>query len=432
MTSVELVESVISQHCEEAAFLWTLRNASVHEPHYSLRDLKELDDRVAGHIDGLRIAGESAWEVVSAALENGESGEVFAAAVLALISEDGRRLDRVLEVAQKETDSFGGLAAALGWIPSQCLDNWIEAFSRSRAVGYRRLLVIGLAINRARPGDLLKRAVMDSDATVRARALRAAGELRIYDLVAELRRSLNGEDAECRFWAAWSLVLLGDDSALGPLKAFVNFDSKHDFTQRALQLALRSMPLDSSHNWLQGLAQEESHLREVLIGCGVTGDPLYVPWLIRHMSQPPLARVAGESFSMITGVDLAYDDLDGDWPPGFEAGPTEDPADEKVEMDQDEDLPWPDPDKLSDWWSRNSGRFQKGARYLCGRPIDIDSCQCVLRAGFQRQRTAAAYELALLQPNKPLFETRAPGFRQQEWLGVSQSRVPQTSNQEIS
>ena len=40
-----------------------------------------------------------------------------------------------------------------------------------------------------------------------------------------------------------------------------------------------------------------------------------------------------------------------------------------------------------------------------------DWLQDVLRNGRQRQRAAAALELALQQPGQPLFEVRAPGFR---------------------
>ena len=67
----------------------------------------------------------------------------------------------------------------------------------------------------------------------------------------------------------------------------------------------------------------------------MTGDPAIMPWLIQMMEVPELARVAGESFTMITGVDIAYEDLEGEWPEGFEAGPTENPEDENVEMDSD-------------------------------------------------------------------------------------------------
>lgn len=46
--------------------------------------------------------------------------------------------------------------------------------------------------------------------------------------------------------------------------------------------------------------------------------------------------------------------------------------------------------------------------------------QHVLRHGYQRQRAAAAIELAMMKPGQPLFEVRAPGFCQQKafWVEV--------------
>jgi len=48
--------------------------------------------------------------------------------------------------------------------------------------------------------------------------------------------------------------------------------------------------------------------------------------------------------------------------------------------------------------------------------MTIGSLNHVLRTGYQRQRIAAALELAIHQPGIPLFETRAPGFVQQKLL----------------
>jgi len=125
---------------------------------------------------------------------------------------------------------------------------------------------------------------------------------------------------------------------------------------------------------------------------------------------------------MITGVDIAYEKFEGEWPDGFESGPTEDSEDENVEMEPDEDLPWPNTELIEKWWWSHRGEFQNGIRYLCGKPMTMDSLQNVLRTGYQRQRAAAAIELAIRQPGQPLFEVRAPGFRQQELLGLSRTR----------
>jgi len=143
-----------------------------------------------------------------------------------------------------------------------------------------------------------------------------------------------------------------------------------------------------------------------------------IPWLIEKMQEPELARVAGEALSMITGVDLAYDDLETDWPEGFEAGPTENPEDEDVAMDADEDLPWPAHDLLTGWWAEHQHEYAVGTRYLCGRPISRETCLDILKTGTQRQRRGAALELALLSPNEPVFNTSAPAKRQMRLLGL--------------
>jgi uncharacterized protein (TIGR02270 family) len=190
------------------------------------------------------------------------------------------------------------------------------------------------------------------------------------------------------------------------------------FAQPAIQLLLRTLTPAQSKDLLKALSQDSERRRDLIIACGVSGDPAYADWLIAQMSEDPaLARVAGESFSFITGADLAYEDLDGDWPEGFEAGPTENPEDEDIAMDPDEDLPWPDPERVQAWWAANQARFQSGRRYLVGSPVGDAHCRRVLISGMQRQRKAAALELALMSPGTVLFETRAPGFRQRGALG---------------
>jgi uncharacterized protein (TIGR02270 family) len=154
------------------------------------------------------------------------------------------------------------------------------------------------------------------------------------------------------------------------------------------------------------------------VGAGVIGDPVALPWLIEQMRNAALARVAAESFSMITGLDLDAAQLEGEQPEGFEAGPNDDPEDEDIEMDPDESLPWPNPEGIHGWWRDNQTNLQPGMRYLMGQPMVSAWLQVVLRRGYQRQRAAAALELTRRLPGQPLFETRAPGFRQKQLLGV--------------
>ena len=57
-------QDVVAQHAEEAAFLWIMRNEAVRAPHYTLKDLAKLDERVEAHLDGLRVADNSGCDDV--------------------------------------------------------------------------------------------------------------------------------------------------------------------------------------------------------------------------------------------------------------------------------------------------------------------------------------------------------------------------------
>ena len=417
-TERQVIAVVLQQHAEEASFLWMLRDKAVSDPHYSLDDLANLDNRVEAHLAGLRLAGQAAWEFLAPALSRLEADDTFAAAILALESAEGVLLSDVLEAVSESRDAERGFVAALGWVSEEHFEKWMPGLLESANPAYVRSAVASLAIRRAEMEIEIKSSLRSDDTATRARALRAIGETSERSMATILAEHFQSDDESCRFWAAWSSALLGDRNVGETLKSFVDFDT--EFAYRSLQIAPRILDPANCQHWLRGLAQEESSRRYALIGCGVSGDPVYIPTLINQMTVPEYSRVAGEAFSMITGVDLAYDDLDKDAPENFDAGPNDDPDDEDVDVDPDEDLPWPDAELIDRWWHEHSTQYQQGVRYLCGEPITDQNCRRVLREGFQRQRISAAYELALMNPDEPLFEWRAPGFRQQELLGLRQ------------
>jgi uncharacterized protein (TIGR02270 family) len=424
--------AVVEQHAHQAAMLWLCRGRAIGEPHYSLAGLAKLDGQLDAHLDGLRIAGEAGWEVAEHELRWQEPGEVFAAALLAFESGDPQRVQRVLSVAAASCELSCALVSALGWLPWDNASDFVARFLASDDPLLRRVGVAASALHRSDPGPTLVEAIEDRDESLRARALRAAGELGRVDLLSTLREHLAEETVGCRFAAAWSVALMaGEVDAVGALRRLV--EDGGEKTLAALQLALRRTEIQEAAIWLPKLAahgigsspsapppprETGDAARSAVIGAGVLGDAEFVPSLIETMQAPALARVAGEAVAMITGIDIAFQGLDGKWPEGFSAGPTEDPEDENVAMDPDENLPWPDAKKIAVWWAARGRRFQRGTRYLVGKPMTVDWLEEVLRSGYQRQRTAAALELAIRRPGKPLFEVRAPGFRQQKWLGL--------------
>jgi uncharacterized protein (TIGR02270 family) len=145
-----IIPHVVSQHAEEAAFLWLLRDQAVSAPHYKLRHLARLDDRVEAHLDGLRIAGEAGWEIVRA-----ESGEVFAAAVPALESGKESRFHAVVEIARDAPSSVRGLISALGWVPGDSVATRLGELLRSSDPRLRSAGIAGSVARAQDPGIAL-------------------------------------------------------------------------------------------------------------------------------------------------------------------------------------------------------------------------------------------------------------------------------------
>jgi uncharacterized protein (TIGR02270 family) len=255
----------------------------------------------------------------------------------------------------------------LGWLSYPQAEKFIQSFLNSESAELRRIGLGACAIHRQDPGSILYDGLSSSDSFVKARTLKVIGELGKTEFVAAVIDHLNDDDENCRFYAAWSSSLLGNMSGLPVLQTIAENESPR--AEKACLIALRRMSIPDEHEWCTATAKKTNLQRIALIGAGAIGDPVLIPWLIEYMSIPDMARVAGESFTMITGLDLVYEDLEGEWPEGFEAGPTEEPEDEDVEMDPDEDLPWPEPKLIHEWWSKNKNNFRNGTRYLCGKPI---------------------------------------------------------------
>lgn len=416
-----VIPHVIDQFAEEAALLWLRRNLVAVAPHTRLSDLTTVDQRLDAHLDGLRVAEAdrpgAAWLACVEQLAWNEPAELFPAGILAWESGCAERVFVVLSAAGDSPEKVRSLASSLAWVAEDVAHSPIDRLLGDENTAHRQIGLSAAALLRADPGESLIASIRRSDRAPHARALRAIGELARRDLLPDAQSALTASKAHVRFAAAWSVarlcesdsaneILLSAAKALGP-------DS-----ERALQLVLRRLPPSQSAMWLHQLALSPAHLRCAVVGAGIVGSPASIPWLLEMMKLPPVARVAGEAFTMMTGLDLVAERCDARRPASFQAGPTEDPRDDNVALDPDEHLPWPDVCRLADWWCKRHHDYEPGARYLGGRPLTEDWLEHVLRYGYQRQRAAAALELALLRPDQPLFNVRAPGYRQQEWLGL--------------
>lgn len=392
---------IVSRHAAEAAFLWTQRRRACSAPHYALRELMTLDERLQANLEGLQAApSDFAWDQCKGNFEHLGAGEVFTAAILAFGSEHRERMRDVLWAACTSPQTRAGLISALGWLPFAQTERWLRLLLQSTSPEHRLVGLAGYAGHRQDPGSALDRALADEHAPLRARAMRAAGELRRVDVADALAAHLGEESDACGFWSAWALTLSGRLDGLDALAMIAA--GAGPWRWRAAEAAVRFMSPARGREWISALVQNTDAERLAVKAVGMIGDPVAVPWLIRKMNSPALSRVAGEAFSMITGIDLALLDLTHE---SAEANNAE-PADDDIA------LPCPSPDRVDAWWQQNHLRFAPGARFLCGSPVSRSTALDVLLRGRQRQRRAAALELARIDATVPLFETSAFGALQ--------------------
>jgi uncharacterized protein (TIGR02270 family) len=410
-----ILPHIASEHAREAMMLHDARDRLTSVGDAGLEGLTRLDRRIDAHLDGLVVARLSVREVYALLAHDFTRGEAFVLTALALRTHDIASLENLLPLARHSLALREGVLAGFGWTPRDSLRGVMVPLKRSSDPYRRMVAVAACAMHRVDPG--IASYVQDEDTGVRARAFRAAGELGERELLSLCARSATHEDPACQFWAAWSAVLLGDrEGALHRLQVLSFPDGPH--SARALQLALQATTVQQGHTLLQSRAGDPNTLRHIIKGAGFIGDPKYVPWLIDHMMTEKLARVAGEAFTTITGLDLGRPPFERTRPERFESGPSEDPRDGNVVLDEDDSLVWPDQASVQAWWGQNETRFPIGVRHFMGAALSRDHCINVLKNGYQRQRIAAAYYLCLLNPGTPLFEWRAPAWRQQRELAT--------------
>ncbi|PTV94329.1 uncharacterized protein (TIGR02270 family) [Rhodobacter aestuarii] len=397
---------MVEVHAEEVAIHWLRRDLAVDAPHYDRKFLSRLDERIEANLDGLRVAAAAGLETAQAAFDaNQEPGEAFALAVCAFETGDEAAIAQVVDAVA--IDGTGALrravASAAGWLGSEQMGAHIPPLLEDMRATVRAL---GLAIASVQRGAIevpLETLLQDPVPMVRAQAAKLAGVTGRSDLVPLIRPSKDFAP-EVAFELIRAAVLLGERGR--PLDALRSLAvGPGARTRTALELAVLASPMDATQNWLAGLGPEGAET--VALAIGLMGLPAQVPWLIEAMRDPKLARRAGESLSLITGVDLAALDLEGSAPEDFDEGPNDDPEDEMVALDPDEDLPWPEPDLVAEWWAGESGRYAADGRYFLGQPVSEAGLGEAFAKGTQRHRRIAALAQVLAKPGSVLPNWRA-------------------------
>ncbi len=393
----------------EASFLWVLRSLSVNQPHYDVDDIRALENRIQANLDGLMTSTDTAWSLCEKAMELNGPGETFTAAIVAFKSGDISKINRVIDAGLETPVATKGLISAIAWLPPALRQPWIHAFLASKDTQQNYLAICLCSLLRQNPGDFLNQYLL-RDAGLQheklhARCLRLAGEMKRHDVLPSVIRAIHSDSEHIAFWANWAALLLGNKDNIKKLEPYV-FNTC-DEQARALNIVFRVLTVHPAREWVSRLAVDRQQTRAAIKAAGIVGDPLAVDGLIEKMTDATQARVAGEAFSLITGIDLEQSRLSLDSPLQPAQVPSEDVNDPIVTLDEDEHLPWPNATLIAARWQQSAPQWVKGQRYFLGKEINTDNLSPILQHGFQRQRQAATMELALLDSSRVLQNTCA-------------------------
>ncbi|MET0026289.1 MAG: hypothetical protein ABW101_01530 [Candidatus Thiodiazotropha sp.] len=379
----------------DAPYTWFLRDGAEYNPNYRKQQLRELDERLSAFLDCL-IINEDLGESVLADIRLSDWGAVFTVAYVALITGNNEAFLKAVEAIEKKTQSHE-LSDALRRIPFETAKPFILdiAHHQNPWVQVAVIRAAGHHFDEINPDWLCHYLSSDSPA-VRVAVLRVIGDKGMTGHATEVKAHFDHEEASVRFQAAFSGNLLGIEDAYHAILPFCFSDNP--YMRKALGLVHYLHDISAIKQAIPRIHNSQVSVRIKAYNIAMAGLVEWIPTLLEWMNDPEYAPLAGEAFCFITGADLNADDLLLRNPEICESH--EAPLAQKRKLDPwtqayEEDLPWPDPEAVKDWWEANQHRFQTDERYLAGKTLTEVNLMQIAEDGTQPQRHQADLVLRL-------------------------------------
>jgi uncharacterized protein (TIGR02270 family) len=409
------VSDIHEEHLDEAAFLHAQWERSLLSPVLTLADVaRTIEPRLFAHLDGLVLGGAPVAEgLLIPMLADGDPDQCFAAAWSLFHAEDADRSEPVFAALAGDDEALAGaveraiaLAASdealapLGKLFGA--DDPQQRAAAVRIAGARDVL-------RAELDRALPRLVSDPEPAVRAAVLRTAARgLAGAAFRGDIVRALRSDDAQLRGAAVEAGLLGGVREAWNACRDVVT--SRGPGAETAL-LALGVAGSEADQGLVLSAAQTPALGRAATRALGYVGTVDAAELCLGLMRKQPLAKLAGEAFVAITGLDMRGealylivegDPIDDD-EPGEEAAAI-DPAEEALLL--------PNAHAIADWWAGARAAFPRGVRYRGGRPLEPASLADALETSPMRQRPGLCFEIALRTDPSLSIDARSWTHRQ--------------------
>ncbi len=418
---------ITEQFCDGASFLWQERNRACESPHYGFQDLRQLDARLDAHLDGLSLTGREGWRLaLDAWRQFPKPGEWFVLLRQFLcLHREGERvqpLDWIVEryLSDLTPEKIAATRCALHWAGHDQVRPLLAQLQQGDGVEGRLLALEGLAdhhglneaANSAEMLWLLKRAEVHQY----GRLLRLIAISKLSSCADFLMELATSDEIEVACPAVIALAHLQSEKIVDRLREYTDRCDSYGGCAREIWLQL-VLPEESQA--VMTMLSDGGREREFLHACRARGCTEDISSTLERMSDENLARLAGEAFSYVTGVDLyASNGLSCDPPQVWQERVTAEDNDpnhlfEGTASEYDQECPWPDAVAVAAWWKQHRDGFRDGQRYCGGLPVSEQCFATVVAQAYQRQRVWALESLRV-GCVKPLHaDVRWPAFRQQ-------------------
>jgi uncharacterized protein (TIGR02270 family) len=169
-----IIPGVIQNHLEEFQFLYGQYEQALHSPDYRLSDLDPLEKRIAAHLDGILVAGDTVLPLLDEGLAGEKPGLVFSAAYV-LLRMNAEAAKRVFSAfLQAKGSQLAGIRRALCQSPLGTMVNQLQeaVVASSAPVGVAAAEVLAFHRNLRQPAKRLSDFLHDENPEVRCGAWR--------------------------------------------------------------------------------------------------------------------------------------------------------------------------------------------------------------------------------------------------------------------
>ncbi|CAM4542716.1 TIGR02270 family protein [Myxococcus xanthus] len=413
-----LLVDVLEEHLDEAEFRWLQWERSLEAPDFTLDETATREERLLAHLEGLEDT--SALDTVLRPAFDSEEAQRVSAATYALLGL-GEVDEALVRLRGANAPVRAAILRAMEVSEAPGLASRLLELLKLEDTPFQAGVLEALAFRQEAPVEVLARFFTHEEPRARIAALLGAPSLPEETVRRHLPALLDSAHPGIRAAAMEAGLASGVRLAWEACRRAVQMPDEHAREAMVL-LALGGDEAEAA--LLVGLLESAQLRAHALWALGFSGRVPAMDACVRYLAVPDVSRLAGESFSAMTGLRLegAFALPPGERPEGAPTPPEEQESlDADLTLRPEDDLPWPNVAAVKDWWAQHQARFVKGTRYLLGEPFSGLVLVEALESSSMRRRHVLARELAIRTRGQHRIPTRAFTHRQRVALAKARA-----------